>query len=128
LSNNGIFLTMSHFGFEWAHQKRSQIMFVGFWLSLVSLLLMVSPFFSLLSVDGFVKGNSWTNAYVQFPNEDVELDYYIGLRRVVGVCTGVDCPTTNWSFMWGDDKCASYGGGCYSEECELLMFFVDYRC
>lgn len=109
LSNNGIFLGLSRFGYKWADERRSQIMFIAFWLSLASFILLVSPGLSLVSNEGLVSWNPWVIVTADPKStDDFTVYYYIGLRYVKMECEGSGCDMVDVSsFQWTDDHCHS---------------------
>jgi hypothetical protein len=97
-------------GTEWGERNRGPLQFLGFWLSFISIILLIVPFVSLSHNPGTVKNTSWTIAKVSSspfdPTDTVHIKQYVGLRMVVVTCDGASCPEQETSFKWTDADCA----------------------
>jgi hypothetical protein len=86
-------------------------MFVAFWFSFLTFILLIIPFCSLSFQESTVIGTNWNRGHVKLPI-DSDLTYYIGLRMVTVRCDGISCPDIS-SFTWEEDVCrGNYCANC----------------
>lgn len=100
---------MGKWGTEWGARHRAPLQFLGFWLSFISIVLLIIPFASLSHNPGVIKNTSWTVAKASATsidtNSSIDLKYYIGLRMFVISCDGDVCPQQQTHFKWTDTEC-----------------------
>lgn len=96
-------------GTEWGERNRGPLQFLGFWLSFISIILLLIPFASLSHNPGVIKNTSWTVAKASStaadPNDEIHIKQYVGLRMVVVTCDGASCPRQQDHFKWTDKEC-----------------------
>lgn len=96
---------MGKWGTAWGERNRGPLQFVGFWLSFVSIVLLIIPFASLSLNPGVVKDTAWTIAKASTDNDEFTVKQYIGLRMVVVTCEGSMCQEQQSHFEWTDADC-----------------------
>lgn len=103
-------------GTEWGLKNRSQLMFVAFWVSLVSLVLLCVSFASLSYSPSVIEDTAWVIGRAQSIDQTaanaIEITWYFGLRLVSIDCKGGGCPSET-SFKWDSLECnSSYCHDC----------------
>ena len=94
-------------------------MFLAFWLSFISTILLIPPLCSISYNETIVKANAWTIGKI---NSDVRL--YVGLEKLTVRCTGDSCPDIT-SFKWSDPECEV--GAAYNNYSSVLLFVRPKR-
>eukprot|EP00603_Paraphysomonas_imperforata_P011893 CAMPEP_0114468278 /NCGR_PEP_ID=MMETSP0104-20121206/10093_1 /TAXON_ID=37642 ORGANISM="Paraphysomonas imperforata, Strain PA2" /NCGR_SAMPLE_ID=MMETSP0104 /ASSEMBLY_ACC=CAM_ASM_000202 /LENGTH=235 /DNA_ID=CAMNT_0001641845 /DNA_START=121 /DNA_END=828 /DNA_ORIENTATION=+ len=84
---------------------KETLQFLGFWLSFISIVLLIIPFASLSHNPGVIKDTSWTVAKASSSSSDITVKQYVGLRLVVVTCDGDLCPEQQDHFKWTDADC-----------------------
>jgi hypothetical protein len=97
---------------DFGEKYRSQLMFLAYWLSVTSMILLIPPVCSISSDETIVKANAWTIGKVDGTN-NTDVALYVGLEMLTVRCTGDACPDFT-GFKWSSDECI----GAYCDECE----------
>lgn len=108
-------MAVGNWGTEWGEKNRSQIMFVAFWFSFVSLILLAAAMACISTESDNIKNVSFFEGTLTVDKPDgstSELDVYAGLKRVVieNCDLGALCPPH--SISWDSVNCDQFFNNC----------------
>lgn len=102
-------------GTKWGDKYRSQIFFIGFWLSIIGMAALCASIACLSTDSSSIKAVPFFQGSLDIVENGVtsKLYYYAGIARMVirGCEDGETCPPE--SIGWGSDACDLYFTNCH---------------
>ncbi|KAJ1433827.1 hypothetical protein B484DRAFT_447022 [Ochromonadaceae sp. CCMP2298] len=132
MSENFCCNVVGRIGLSWGDKNRGPIMFVSFWISFVSLVLISVSMASLSYTGSVVRDVAFFQGTIKLNESgyDSSVNFYAGLNAVnIQSCDDANCPDTTQT--WGEASCPDFFVGC--DECvaaargsvsTLIMAFI----